>query len=283
MAGGSVYLNGEVIPAERARVSVTDAGFLHGASAFTTMLAHNGVVFRLDRHIARLMETARLLSLQTDVTPESLTAAIGEVLKANELAEARMRITLTPGSVRGGEPTTLVMAETLPEYPKDWYEKGITVAISSFKQLAGAPMFGYKTGCYLPRMLARQEAAAKGAAEAIWLTTDNRLAEACFCNVFLVRAGQVYTPPLDTPVLPGVVREAVIEICENLNIQCHSDKALTVRDMLSAEGMFLTASCSGIRPVVCVERHAVGGEKPGDVTISIMKAYRELLDAECKG
>ena len=145
----------------------------------------------------------------------------------------------------------------------------------------GNPVCGHKTGCYLPRVLARQEAAAKGAEEALWYTPDNRLAEACFCNVFLVLDGKVCTPPLATPVLPGIVREAVLELCGALGLECRDDRPLLVDDMLAAGEVFLTASCSGIRPVVRIERHAVGDEAPGPVTRKIMSAYRELLDREC--
>lgn len=278
----NVYFNGEIIPAGDAKISIRDTGLLHGASSFTTMLAHNGVVFRLDRHLSRLLATMEFLSLRTDATAESLTAGVGQLLAANGLTEARMRVTLTPGDVAGQMATTLITADPLPEYPGQWYEEGIGVIVSSYRQHVDGFAMGYKTGCYLPRMLARQEAAAGGADEALWFTSDERLSEACFCNVFLVRQGQVYTPPLETPVLPGVVREATIELCEELGIQCQTNKALTVQDMLEAEEMFLTSSCMGIRPVVRVEKHVVGSGKPGEVTISLQKAYRQLLDDECK-
>lgn len=296
----NVHLNGRLAPADQAMISVWDAGFLHGASTFTTMLAHRGKVFRFGRHLDRLMDTAEALNLRVLTTPERLTAATYELLAANELAEARIRLTLTPGSIRmitpvpppaetaAGEtapalpePTVLITADPVPAYPPQWYEQGIGVVVSSLKQMAGEAVFGQKTGCYLPRILARQEAAAKGAEEALWFTPDNRLAEACFCNVFLLLDGKVCTPPLDTPVLAGVVREAVLELCGRLNIPCDSDATLTVHEMLSAQEMFLTSSTSGIRPVVRVERHAVGDEKPGAVTRRLMAAYRELLDQEC--
>jgi len=276
-----VYLNGRMLPSGEAAVSVSDSAFLHGASAFTTMLAHKGVVFRLDRHLSRLFETVRLLGLRTDATAEGLTAATRDLLAANELSEARVRATLSPGSVHGGGPTTLITADPLPDYPRAWYEKGITVVVSSFRQGSGLSLAGHKTGCYFPRVLARQEAAGKGAEEAIWFTADNRLAEACFCNVFLVLGGEAYTPPRETPVLPGIVRQAVLELCEQIGIVSHEDKPLTIRETLAAEEMFLTASCSGIRPVVRVERHGVGQEKPGPVTRKIMDAYRDLLDRQC--
>ncbi len=283
MAENYVHLNGQLIPADEAKIGVSDSGFLHGASGFTTMLGHNGVVFRLDRHIARLLATVDSLGLRTDATPEYLTAATSELLKKNELTEARLRITLTPGAANADRPTTLITADALPEYPPQWYEKGISVVVSSYKQHTGDPTVGTKTGSYLTRVLARREAGSKGAEEAIWYTPDNRLAEACFCNVFLVLGGKVHTPRHDTPVLPGIVRETVIELCTVLGIECDYETPLTVREMLGSEEMFLTSSCSGIRPVVRVERHAVGDEKPGQVTRKIMSAYRELLDRECSG
>jgi len=277
----NVHLNGKVVPAGQATISVSDAGLLHGASTFTTMLARNGKVFRIERHLARLMDTARLLGLRTTATAETLTAATYELLSANALRDARLRITLTSGSVRGGEPTTLVTAEALPHYPREWYEKGIGVIVSDFKQVAGDVTFGYKTGCYLPRILARQQAADRGFDEALWFTTDNRLAEACFCNVFLVLAGKVRTPPLETPVLPGVVRAAVLELCDELKIDRDDRTPLTVHEMLAANEMFLTSSTMGLRPVVRIERHAVGDETPGPVTKQLLAAYGQLLDREC--
>jgi branched-chain amino acid aminotransferase len=281
VAEATVHLNGKLVPEAQALVSVWDSGFLHGASSFTTMLARKGVVFRLDRHLRRLLGTVALLGLRTDATAASLAAAVGDTLRANNLTEARVRVTLSPGSVREQRPTTLVTAEPLPDYPDAWYRDGIVVVVSSFKQVGGDPAFGHKTGCYLARVLARQEAAAKGAEEALWSTPDNRLAEACFCNLFLVCGGAVRTPPADTPVLPGVVREAVGELCAALGIEADDQTPLTVRDLLAAEEMFLTASVAGIRPVVRVERHVVGEGKPGPVTRRIMTAYRALVDREC--
>jgi branched-subunit amino acid aminotransferase/4-amino-4-deoxychorismate lyase len=325
----NAYLNGEIVPADRASVSVWDAGFLHGASAFTTMLVRCGKVFRLERHLNRLFDTVSLLNLRTGATPDSLAAAVGRLIEANGLAgtrpssndeenneengeekrgqapifhtdpqranseigasplfpEARMRITLTPGSAldvgEAAKGVTLITTEPQAAYIPQWRRDGITVVLAAFKQLAGDPTFGYKTGCYLPRILARQEAAIKGAQEALWFTTDNHLAEACFRNVFLVSEGKVFTPPRDTPVLPGVVREAVIELCGQLKIPCEIDTPLTIRDLLGADEVFLTGSGLGVCPVVRVERHAVGSEKPGEVTKKIMATYEDLLTREC--
>jgi branched-subunit amino acid aminotransferase/4-amino-4-deoxychorismate lyase len=130
--------------------------------------------------------------------------------------------------------------------------------------------------------MAFREAAEKGAQEAIWFTPDNRLAEACFRNVFLVLDGKVLTPPLDTPVLPGVVREAVLELCAKLDIPADDKTALTVKEMLAAREVFLTGSGVGVCPVVRIERHAVGDEKPGPTARKLQSAYEELVEGECR-
>jgi branched-chain amino acid aminotransferase len=281
MQATTVFLNGRIVPADQAAISVFDAGLLHGASTFTTMLAHHGKVFRLDRHLGRLLETVAMLGLRTEATESSLREAVAQVLAASGLPSLRMRITLTPGAGEAVGATMLVTAEPLPDYPAAWYEKGVLVVVSSFKQAGGDPTFGTKTGCYLPRVLARSEAAAKGAEEALWFTADNRLAEGCFTNVFLVLDSVVHTPPRDTPVLPGVVREVVGELCGSLGLAADFETPLTVKEMLAAQEVFLTGSTTGIRPVAQIEKHLVGEAAPGPITHRLMAAYRELLDTEC--
>jgi branched-chain amino acid aminotransferase len=280
MTDRKVHLNGQLVIAGQASISVGDPGLLHGASVFTTMRAHHGKVFRLEHHLERLAQSVRRFGLQVDATAQGLARSVDELLEANELDEARVRITLTPGPA-DGSPTTLVTAEALPEYPSVWYSEGISVVVTSFRQSAGDPVAGWKTGNYFARVLARQQAAEKGADEALWYTVEGRLAEACFCNVFLLRKGTLHTPPVGTPCLPGVVRGAVLELCGELGLEPDDQTPLTVHEILDAEEMFLTSSCAGIRPVVRVERHAVGEAKPGEATRKIMDAYRALLEREC--
>ena len=281
MVGQFVYLNGEILPAGEARLSVFDTGFLHGASVFTTLLAHNGRAFRLDRHLDRLMANADKIGLRHDATAEQLTAAVADLLAANGMTEARIRITLSPGP-SGSEfrPTAVVTTAECGNQPW-WYEKGISVIVSGVRQDEHSPITGVKTGCYLVRVLARQAAAAANADEALWFTLAGNLAEACYCNVFCVRDATVSTPPLSTPVLPGIVREAVIELCGEMDIPCRDDQPLTGTDVQAADEMFLTASVAGVRPVVRVQRRGVGDERPGPITRRIMAAYAKLLDTEC--
>jgi branched-chain amino acid aminotransferase len=276
-----VHLNGCLVASDEAVIKVSDAGFLHGASAFTTMRAHNGVVFRLADHLARLLGTVDVLGLRTDATPETLTAAVVDLLTANALSDARLRITLTPGSISGGDPTVVITAEALPQYPASWYTEGMFVSITELRQSPGDIACGRKTGCYFPRILAMRTAAAKKAQEALWFTPDGHLAEGCFCNVFLRVGDELLTPPLDTPVLDGILRGVVMELCKNLSIKCSDSRPLLGRDLLDADEVFMTSSCSGIRPVVRVEDHTVSDGKVGPITSELMKAYESILDLEC--
>ncbi len=285
MFGSHVYISGRIVPADRAVVSVHDAALLHGKSAFTTLLARNGRAFRLDRHAARLFATAEMLGLATepDLTGDALAAAVAQVLDANVLRDARVRITLTPGgsAAHPAPPRMIVTADPLGQYPAAWYDEGVAVVTSDIRQAPGHPEFGNKTGCYLARVLARDAAVARGAEEAIWLTPDGRLAEACYCSVFLVADGMAVTPPLDTPVLPGIVREAVLELCAELGIACDAESPIPGARIDEADEMFLTASCSGIRPATTIDGRAIGTGRPGPVTRRIMAAYADLLDREC--
>lgn len=274
-----IWLNGQVLPAEQARVSVLDAGFLFGASVFTTLRAHNGRAFRLDRHLRRLMGHAARISLMHRSSAEQLRSAVEQVLPANALSEARVRITLSPGAAaESPQPTAAVSAS--PVEPAPAVERGLGVIVSGVRQYEGDVLAGVKTGCCLPRLLARQAAAAVGADEAIWFTHAGFLAGACFANLFIVRKGMLFTPPLSTPAVDGVARSAVLELCGPLGLAA-SEEPLTYDDVLGAQEIFLTSSVGGIRAVVRVMRQAIGDDRPGPVTRRIAEAYAELMEKEC--
>jgi len=268
------------MPASRASINISDPAFLHGAAVFTTMLARNKVVFRFDQHLERLSENVRFLGLDTEVSTGALVSDTYTTIEANGLSDARCRITLSPGPP-DGRPLVLITADPLPEYPEWWYSNGISTVVTSLKQSREDPIAGRKTSCYLPRILAMREAAAKKADEAVWYTTDNHLAEACFSNIFLWLDGKVKTPPKDTPVLPGITRQAVLELCDELDIPSDEESRLTVDDMLAAEEVFLTNSTMGIRPVARIERHEVGNGKPGETTKKLADALVKLIRKEC--
>jgi len=287
MAGSKVWYNGTLLSESEARVPVDDGGWLHGAGLFETMRAEHGAVFRFQRHLDRLCASAEKLLRPID--PRQLpTADDGRaLLRANGLAQARLRLTVSAGSMRGdGDDPALpfnvaLTAVALTEYPASLYETGITVVISAYRQNPRDPIAGHKTTCYLPRLLALREAQRARCVEALWFTNQNLLAEGSVSNIFLVQNGSIVTPPLDTPVLPGIARETVLERARSIGIEAE-ERALTVNDLLDADEVFLTNAIMQVMPVTHVERHDIKDARVGPVTKKLSAAYRDLVENECQ-
>jgi branched-subunit amino acid aminotransferase/4-amino-4-deoxychorismate lyase len=297
---GMVYLNGELVDASAATVSAFDAGVTHGAGLFTTLRSYGGKLFALDRHLARLAASATALSIPFPADTTPWIQAATDVLAANGLDDARMRITVTAGDVsraasESGERdvvdateaapppfpgTVLITAAPLTGYPPELYQRGMTVMISPYRQPVGDPTAGHKTVSYFPRLLGLRSAQMAGCAEALWFTPDNRLAEACISNVFLVREGRLATPVIETPVLPGVMRGVVIELAREAGIEAE-ETTLTINDVLAADEVFLTNSIVEIMPVTAIERHTVGGGAPGKMVHRLAGLLRARIPRDC--
>jgi branched-chain amino acid aminotransferase len=280
-----VYLNDKLIDAEQAQVSVTDSGFLYGAGLFETMRANHGRAFCLADHLERLLSSAVTFSIVHTYDAESLTDAVYETLTANKLTDARLRLTLTGGPMTSDpqqcRATLLITAAEFVPYPAEYYDTGVTVVLCPYRQNPADPTCGHKTTSYCSRLIALNAAHQKQAAEALWFTPDNRLAEGCVSNVFLVRDGVVYTPPVETPVLPGIARKTVCRI-----IRADSgelvEKDLTIDDVLAADEIFLTNVIMEVLPVVSVEKHMVGTGKVGSLTSRLRAEFLHEIETQCR-
>ncbi len=280
-----VFLNDRLVDINKACVSVTDSGFLYGAGLFETMRSCNGVVFALKDHLDRLFFSASSLSIKNTYDRKYITDAIYKVLQANKLADARLRLTLTGGpmveSDEQRKATLLITAAKLQPYPAEYYKNGVLVVLCQFKQNPSEPIYGHKTTSYFSRMIGLNLAHQKRAAEALWFTVDNRLAEGCISNVFLVKDSILYTPPIGTPVLAGVARKTVCEIAIKNSIKL-VEKDLSIDDLLAADEIFLTNVIMQIMPVRAVEKHTVGDGKPGAMTEKLQKNFDEFVKDECR-
>ncbi len=278
-----VYLNDGLVEASEARVSVFDAGLQHGVGLFETMRSYGGKVFRLEDHIERLYRSATALNLTISQTREKMTAGVGDVLEANGLQDARLRLTMTSGNIKNIDidnlptSTLLIAATELRAYPEELYRHGMRTIITGYKQNPEDPTTGHKTTNFFSRLMALQQAQGMKTGEAIWFTTVNQLAEGSISNIFLVHKGKLLTPSLDTPVLPGVTRKAVLELAGENGIECE-EKLLAVKDLLEAEEVFLTNSIMELMPVQSVEAHKVGDEKPGPVYQKLHELYRQAVN-----
>jgi len=297
-----VYLNGQLVPRSQARLSPLDHGFLYGYGLFETMRAYNGYIYRLDRHLTRLRRSAQSLGLANNITTtlnivqgkQSLETACLETLEANQLKDARLRLTvsagegnMTPDPGTCSSPTVLVTAQNLVPLPPEKYESGFKATLSSLRRNSQSPLSRLKSTCYMENILARMQARAAGCDEAILLNEQGYLAEGSATNIFLVKKslslegrGQVrvlVTPSLESGVLPGITREAVLEIAQASNIKT-MERQVELKELIEAEEAFVTNSILELMPLTCFEGKPIGSGRTGQLTEKLLAAYRKLIN-----
>jgi len=291
-----VWLNGQFIDRDMAQVSVFDAGFQHGVGLFETMSAVNGRVFRPEAHIQRLAESAKQLLLSERLRTEPLVEAVQHAIDHNNMAEARLRLTITGGNLNmlqsegqsNVDPTVLIVPQPPTPYPDVFFEKGVTVMIADGRLNPFQPMAGHKTMNYWPNIRALQIAGSHNASEALWFTVSNHLACGSVSNVFLVKDEVLLTPiargeevsgSVPSAVRPGVTREAVIEIAKRRNVEVQT-KMLDIEQLLAADEVFLTNSSWGVLPMTQVERETIGDGAVGEITSLMREGWLELRERE---
>jgi branched-subunit amino acid aminotransferase/4-amino-4-deoxychorismate lyase len=285
--GERVFFNGDLVSASEARLPFDDRAVLYGDSVFETVRVYRGTPFRLWRHLERLTDACRVLRLDNPWSDMEITAAVAVVLEANGLlgTDARVRVTLTGGPSTGpkglarpGTPGLLVTAKPYEPPPESHYREGISLAISGIKRNTSSPASQLKTANYLDSLLARQEAFDRGAHDAVMLTTAGNLAEATSSNLFMVKDGELLTPNVGCAFLPGITREAIVEIALENEIPCR-EVMEGVETLMGADEVFLTNSMVEVLPVRVVGTRTVP-ECPGPLTARLSSLYQELVERE---
>jgi branched-chain amino acid aminotransferase len=286
-----VYLNGSLVPRAEARVSVFDHAFLYGYGLFETMRAYHGKIFLLERHIDRLADGAEAIGLATLLKGIDLARACRDTLQANNLNEARVRLTVTGGESeafpwegkRGG-PTVVVTARPYTAFPAEKLLQGFRVGVASLRRGAPLNVSGIKSVNYLVNVLARMEAARYGLDESLLLNDRGYIAEGANSNVFFVRGPGLVTPSTGSGILPGITRGLVMEMAGTLGIGvAESDTALT--DLKTFDEAFMTSSVIEVMPLVAVRDEdghmiSIGTGRPGEVTLKLMAAYKARVEQE---
>lgn len=277
-----VYINGELVERTEARVSAFDRGLLYGYGLFETMRSYGGRVFCIDRHLSRLMRSAEMLAIDTALDAAELGRAVYDTVSANKLDDARIRLTVTAGEGErslspptSGSLTIMVVAERL-ELPKSTaYKNGIRAAIVGGRRNSQSPLSGLKAIGYLESLLARSQAAAAGADEAVMLNERGLVAECSTSNIFIVASGRLLTPSVESGILPGITRDVIMELASGLGVEA-SECDVAVADLFNAGEAFITNSVIEVLPVVEVDDRPIGPGKPGEVTGRLSRAYKEL-------
>ena len=286
-----VYLNGKLVPAKEARVSIYDHGLLYGYGLFETMRAYNGKIFLLERHINRLTVSAKYAGLSDALAGIDLAKACTDTLKANNLKEARIRLTVTGGEAdtfpwagTDSPATVVITAKPFVSIPEDKYEQGFRVRIASVRHCRDSKLSGIKSTSYLISVLAKKEATAQGLDEALLLNDDGYIAEGGSSNVFFVRSSRLITPSEGSGILPGITRQVVIELAEELDIAV-TEGTVGMAIIRQCEEAFLTNSTMEIMPMVMASDETgwtvkIGTGRPGPITLKLMAAYRERVTRE---
>ncbi len=293
----TTWINGTYVTRESALVSAFDASVQHGIGLFETMMATRAGVFRVDAHVARLVESARELGLSDALRNDALAELVEAVTDHSELATgndlARVRLTLTGGNLnllsaaQPGpiDPTIIVHVQPATAYPDALFEKGAAAVIGDTRVNPLDPAQGHKTINYWWRLKELQQAAARQASESILFSITNHVASGTVSNVFTVKKGVLSTPiargqeqtgAMPSPVLPGITRGFLIEHARTSGLKVE-ERMITVDDLLGADEVFLTNSSWGVLPIVRIEAETVGSGQPGPMTLACLDVWRNAI------
>lgn len=280
-----VYVDGKFLPSSEAKVSVFDHGLLYGDGVFEGIRAYNRRVFRLERHVERMYQSAKAIDLKIPHPREAFVELILETCRRNAIVDGYIRpiVTRGPGDLgldprkckRG--PSVLIIAQpSIMLYPREKYETGLRLVTSSYRRVPPQSLSpSIKSLNYLNQIVARIEANQYGADEALLLDLQGYVSEASADNFFIVTNHALVTPPTSTN-LPGVTREAILELAPKLGIEAH-ERPFTLYDVWSANEAFISGTAAEIGPVVEVDGRTIGDGKPGRMTKQLMAAFRELV------
>jgi branched-chain amino acid aminotransferase len=277
-----VFLNGKLVPEEQAVVSVFDRGLLYGDGLFEAVRVFNGKPFRWDQHLERLQRGADFLRIRIRQPLEALRGFADQVVARNQMPDSLLRIVFTRGvgprgySPKGADRPTMVMSlHPAPARPQEVF--GWRLVTSTVRLPANEPLANFKTCNKLAQVLARAEADAAGANEALLLNTEGSVVEGSSSNLFWIEQGTVYTPPLAAGILPGVTRAVVMDLCRTAGLTLLEGKTTPER-LRASEGLFLSLTSAGIAEAITLDGRTLA--RSAAVT-RLHAAYWDLLVAEC--
>ena len=281
-----IYVDGKYCDEKTAKVSVFDHGLLYGDGIFEGIRAYNGRVFKLKEHIDRLFDSAKAILLTIPLSRAAMTRAVVETCKRNNLRDGYIRLVVTRGVGTLGlnpnrckRPSVIIIADKIQLYPPALYAKGMAiVTVPTTRNLPNAVNPAIKSLNYLNNILAKIEANIAGVEEAIMLNAAGYVAECTGDNIFIVKKGQMFTPPLSSGALYGITRGTVMDLAREAGVPV-SDPNLTRYDMYVADECFLTGTGAEIIPVTKIDGRVIGTGRPGPVTKSLVKKYHALTQA----
>ncbi|HET7577683.1 MAG TPA: branched-chain-amino-acid transaminase [Bacillales bacterium] len=282
-----IYLGGEFVKKEDAKISVYDHGFLYGDGVFEGIRVYGGNIFRLRQHLKRLYNSAKAIMLDIPYSFEEISDIIVQAVRKNQLQDAYIRVVVSRGEGDLGldpyncsNPQVIVIVEPLAIYPKQLYETGLEiVSVGSRRNAPDVLSPKLKSLNYLNNILVKIEAHLSGASEALMMNNQGYVAECSADNIFIVKNNKILTPPGYIGALEGITREAIMEIADELGFEVE-EEPFTRHDVYTADEVFLTGTAAEVIAVVKVDGRQVGDGKPGRTTQVLLKAFRERVTTD---
>jgi branched-chain amino acid aminotransferase len=278
-----IFIDGKFCKESDAKISVFDHGLLYGDGIFEGIRAYNGRVFRLKEHIDRLFCSAKSILLEIPMSSGKISEAVLETCRANKLRDGYIRLLVTRGVGSLGlnpksckRPSVIIIAGSIQLYPPEFYAKGLSIiTVPTVRNLHSALNPAIKSLNYLNNILAKIEANNGGCEEAVMLNAEGFVAECTGDNLFIVKNGELFTPPLSAGALYGITRQTVIELAQEADLKV-SEPNLTRYDLFNADECFLTGTGAEIMPVIKIDGRVIGSGKPGALTRKLVADYHAL-------
>ena len=278
-----IYVDGKYCDEKNAKISVFDHGLLYGDGIFEGIRAYNGRVFQLKEHIDRLFCSAKAILLDIPMSHGEVMKAVVETCRQNGIRDGYIRLLVTRGIGTLGlnpnrckDPSIIIIADKIQLYAPELYEKGMEIiTVPTTRNLHSALNPAIKSLNYLNNILAKMEANIAGCEEAVMLNAEGFVSECTGDNIFIVKAGRVFTPPLSAGALHGITRGVVMDLAREEGVSV-AEPNLTRYDLFNADECFLTGTGAELIPIVKIDGRVIGTGRPGPLTGKLVDKYRAL-------
>ena len=282
-----IWLDGEIVDKSEAKISVFDHGLLYGDGIFEGIRMYSGRVFRLTEHIERLFDSAKAILLNLPWTVEEVCQATVDTVKANKLTDGYIRLVITRGTGGLGlnpylceTPSMFIIAANIQLYPEENYTNGLELITCATRRPTPASLSPQvKSLNYLNNIMAKIECIQAGVMEGIMLNEQGLVAECTGDNVFIVKNGTIFTPPISDGSLDGITRRVIFDLCENEGLEL-KERSMTRYDIYTADEAFLTGTAAEVIPFVKLDQRDIGDGKPGELSLILITAFRKMANSE---
>lgn len=282
-----IYLDGEFVTKENAKVSVFDHGFLYGDGIFEGIRIYNGNIFKCKEHLDRLYDSAKSIDLVIPLAYDELLEAMAETIRRNDMRDGYIRLVVSRGAGNLGldprrcpKPTVLIIVEQLTIYSDEAYLNGLkAVSVAQRRNIPDALNPKIKSLNYLNNILVKIQSNFAGADEAIMMNAQGYVTEGSGDNIFIVKNGVVTTPPCYLGALEGITRQAIIDLCDKIGIKL-KEEPFSMHDVYIADEVFFTGTAAEVIAAREIDGRIIGKGQAGPVTLQLLEEFRKIVDQD---